>query len=208
MIYLILLLILRKINFMYINALHQQLIELKQLLDHETVEKYNRLNPFSENLINWKSKAIQLFGKDKNITIYDSTTLVGDIDIGNDTWIGPFCSLDGTGGLEIGCHCSISAGTHIQSHDTAKWALSGGIEPYNYQKVKIGNSCFIGVNCVVTAGVKIGNRCLIGAGAVVTKSFADNSIIAGVPAKKIGEVIVSEDGKIEYKYFKDNKNVE
>lgn len=192
----------------YKNELHQQLIELKQLLNHETIEKYNRLNPFSENLTNWKSKAIQWFGEDKNITIYDSTTLVGDIDIGKDTWIGPFSSLDGTGGLKIGSCCAISAGTHIQSHDTVKWALSGGVESYNYQKVEIGNNCFIGVNCVITVGVKIGNRCLVGAGSVVTKSFDNNSIIVGVPAKKIGEVLVLEDGKIDYKYFKENKNLE
>lgn len=192
----------------YKNELHQQLMELKELLDVETLEKYNRLNPFNENLINWESKAIRWFGENKNITIYDSTTLVGDIEIGEDTWIGPFCSLDGTGGLKIGSHCSISAGTHIQSHDSAKWALSGGVEQYNYQRVVIGNNCFIGVNCIITAGVTIGETCLVGAGAVVTKSFDDNSIIVGVPAKKIGEILVSEDGKIEYKYFKDNKNVE
>ncbi len=192
----------------YKNELHRQLIELKQLLDEDTLNKYCRLNPFLENLTDWKQKGKLWFSEDKNITIYDSTTLVGDIDVGSNTWIGPFCSLDGTGGLKIGSNCSISAGTHIQSHDTVKWALSGGIEDYNYQKVEIGNNCFIGVNCVITAGIKIGNRCLVGAGAIVTKSFGDNSIIAGVPAKKIGEVLVSEDGKIEYKYFKDNKNAE
>ena len=69
-------------------------------------------------------------------------------------------------------------------------------------------SLFFRSYCVVVKGISIGDRCLVGAGAIVTKSFGDNSIIAGVPAKKIGEVLVSEDGKIEYKYFKDNKNAE
>jgi acetyltransferase-like isoleucine patch superfamily enzyme len=32
-------------------------------------------------------------------------------------------------------------------------------------------------------GVEVGNGCIIAAGAVVNKSFPENSIIGGVPAK-------------------------
>ena len=37
----------------------------------------------------------------------------GEPKIGKDTWIGYFCLIDGSGGLEIGEHCSISSGVHI-----------------------------------------------------------------------------------------------
>lgn len=36
--------------------------------------------------------------------------------------------------------------------------------------------------------VTIGNNCIAGAGAVVTKDVPDNSIVAGVPAKVIGNI--------------------
>lgn len=53
--------------------------------------------------------------------------------------------------------------------------------------VKIGNDCFIGSNTIIMAGVTIGNGAVIGAGAVVTKDVEPYSIVAGVPAIKIGE---------------------
>ena len=126
--------------------------------------------------------------------------MVGDVEIGENSWIGPFCSLDGTGGLEIGKYCSIAAGTHIQTHDTVKWALSGGKMGYEYASVKIGDYCFIGANSVILKGVTLGDRCLVAAGSVVTKSFESNSIIAGVPAMLIGKVI-QDNGSVELNIF-------
>lgn len=52
--------------------------------------------------------------------------------------------------------------------------------------IRIGKNCCIGNNVFIKHGVTIGNNCFIGANAVVTKSFPDYSVIAGVPAKKIG----------------------
>lgn len=49
----------------------------------------------------------------------------------------------------------------------------------------IGDNVNMGVHAVVIGNIKIGNGCIIGAGSVVTKSFPDNSVIAGVPAKII-----------------------
>lgn len=176
----------------------QELNILKSELQEYTWKTYGRVNPFNEDLADdWKAKGAK-WGT--NITVYDSTTILGEITIGDNTWIGPFCSIDGTGNLSIGSHCSISAGTHIQTHDTVKWALSGGKHPYEYRSVTIGNNCFIGVNSVITAGVNIGNHCVIGAGAVVTKSIPDYSIAVGVPAKIVGKVMIEGD-HIFFEYF-------
>jgi UDP-2-acetamido-3-amino-2,3-dideoxy-glucuronate N-acetyltransferase len=46
----------------------------------------------------------------------------------------------------------------------------------------------IGSNATVIAGVTIGENALIGAGAVVTKDVPDYAIVAGVPARVIGDV--------------------
>jgi acetyltransferase-like isoleucine patch superfamily enzyme len=46
----------------------------------------------------------------------------------------------------------------------------------------------IGSNATILAGVTIGEGALIGAGAVVTHDVADFSIVAGVPARVIGDV--------------------
>src|ERR1044072_2116155 len=46
----------------------------------------------------------------------------------------------------------------------------------------------IGSNATIIAGVTIGEGALVGAGAVVTKDVPDFAIVAGVPAKVIGDV--------------------
>ena len=46
----------------------------------------------------------------------------------------------------------------------------------------------IGSNATIMAGVTIGESALIGAGAVVTADVADYAIVAGVPARRIGDV--------------------
>lgn len=51
----------------------------------------------------------------------------------------------------------------------------------------IGTNSLIGMGAIVLNHAKIGRNCLVGAGALVTegKSFPDNSLIVGTPAKAI-----------------------
>lgn len=46
----------------------------------------------------------------------------------------------------------------------------------------------VGSNATIIAGVSIGERALVGAGAVVTKDVPDFAIVAGVPARVIGDI--------------------
>ncbi len=55
----------------------------------------------------------------------------------------------------------------------------------NAKGIRIGNNCWIGAGVVFCDGVEIGDGCVIGANSVVTKSFSNNCVIAGVPAKVI-----------------------
>lgn len=45
----------------------------------------------------------------------------------------------------------------------------------------------IGSNATIVAGITIGQYALVGAGAVVTKDVPDYAVVAGVPAKIIGD---------------------
>ncbi len=53
--------------------------------------------------------------------------------------------------------------------------------------VIIGNRVWIGYRATVLPGVTIGDGAVVGAGAVVTKDVAPNMIVAGNPAKVIGQ---------------------
>ena len=186
-----------------LSRLKSQLNALHKALRNQTKEEFNRINPFYEDLIDWKERGAFWEDEDRNITVYNSTTINGEVSIGDNTWIGPFCSIDGTAGLKIGRFCSISAGTHIVTHDTAMWALTGGKSEYTYGPISIGDFCYVGTNAVITRNVSVGDRCVIGAGAVVTKDVPDQSIVAGVPARIIGRVILDNSGGVSFEYFPD-----
>jgi len=174
-----------------LNFLLTQLTRLHYKLREHTKKKYKRINPFAEDLFDWKEKGA--FWGGKNVTVYDSTSIVGDVEIGDNSFVGPFCSLDGTGELKIGRYCMICVGTQIITHDAVKYALSGGKHEYEYAPVTIGDCCFLGMHSIILKDVKLGKHSLVGANSLVNRSFGDNSIIAGVPATKIGEVRLEKD---------------
>jgi acetyltransferase-like isoleucine patch superfamily enzyme len=183
-----------------LKKLWGSLIELHHRCRDITRDKYDRLNPVYEDLFDWGERGAYWTGKDRGITIYNSATLLGDVKIGEHTWIGPFSLLDGGGGLEIGRYCSISTGCQVLTHDTVRWALSGGKMQPERNATRIGDCCFLGSHAIVTRGVTIGSHCLIAAGAVVTGDVDDFTIAGGVPARVIGQVVIDDDGKVNLIY--------
>ena len=186
-----------------LNERQQQLLDdLRAVREHlraATRADHTRLNPFTEDLSDWRERGRFWTGDDRDVTIYDSTTLAGDVRIGRGTWIGPFCSLDGTGGLQIGEGCDISAGVQLVTHDTVRRALSGGTATVETAPIAIGDRCFVGSLAVVTRGVTIGRCCVIAAGSVVTADVPAQTIVAGAPARQIGRVdIDGEDVRLVY----------
>lgn len=94
--------------------------------------------------------------------------------------------------IEIGSDTLIGANTKIFDNDfhpiDAAERLSGDMDCLKTLEVKVGTNVFIGCNCIILKGTHIGDNCVVGAGSVVHGSFPSNSIIAGNPAKIIGQV--------------------
>ena len=97
-------------------------------------------------------------------------------EIGDNTMIDMGAVLGGR--ALVGQNCHIGAGT----------VLAGVVEPPSATPVIVEDDVLIGANCVVLEGVKVGKGSVVGAGAVVTQDVAPNTVVAGVPARKIKDI--------------------
>jgi maltose O-acetyltransferase len=94
--------------------------------------------------------------------------------------------IDACGSVIIGDHNMFGPGVYIT--DSNHTLLPGrwvGHCPMETGEVVIGDGCWIGAGAKILKGVRLGNRCVVGAGAVVTKSFSEDSVLVGVPARPI-----------------------
>ena len=161
--------------------------------------EFNRAVPFADAITDrWERARALGFGD--GTSIYDSSLVLGDVRVGAKTWIGPFTVLDGSGGLEIGSTCSISAGVQLYSHDSVRWAVSGGVAEYERAPVAIGDHTYIGPMSIVTKGVRIGKHCVIGANSIVNKDIPDYAIAFGSTCRVVGRVVLSDHGTVSFEY--------
>jgi len=179
--------------------LYGELNALRESLTQHTKDAYNRINPFNENLVDWKEKGKLVTGQENN-TIYESCTIIGDVKFGNNCWIGPFTMLDGGGGLSIGSGVTVAASAMIYTHDTLMHTLSEGKIPYEYKPVIIEDYVFIATHAIVLKGSHIGHHSLIAANSVVSGKSPPYSILAGSPARIIGCVCIESDGSVKLEY--------
>jgi acetyltransferase-like isoleucine patch superfamily enzyme len=120
--------------------------------------------------------------------VHYTSTVGGDIQIGKNVFrsfaLSGGCYIQGINGLRIGDDTLFAAGVKIISanHDFDNFGVMEKSEP-----LVIGRHCWIGANAVILPGVTLGDNVVVGAGAVVTKSIPDNTIVAGVPARPIGQ---------------------
>lgn len=146
-------------------------------------------------------------GRDVRIFQPDMVNLYG-CSIGAETKIGAFVEVQKN--ANIGARCKISShsfvceGVTIEDecfighgvmfiNDTYPSAVDdeGKLQTeadWQVVPTTVKKRASIGSNATIIAGVTIGERALIGAGAVVTKDVPDYAIVAGVPARVIGDI--------------------
>lgn len=117
----------------------------------------------------------------RNVRICSSVRFLGngEIEIGNDVWIGHESMIVSTSSIKIGNHVDIAprvfigTGTHeIDSNGPHSAGKGKNIS------VCVGNGVWICVNSTILPGSDIGNKTIIAAGSVV-KGFLPERVIAG-----------------------------
>ena len=122
-------------------------------------------------------------------TIAADVFVHGPVTLGDEVSLNARVSIDGgAAGVRIGAGSRIATGAAIYAFDH-QTAPDRPIrkQPVRSLGVTIGEDVWIGANACVTDGVTIGDHAVVGMGAVVTKDVAPWSIVAGVPARVIGD---------------------
>lgn len=144
-----------------------------------------------------------------NVKIFypDLVNLYG-CEIGDDSRIGTFVEIQA--GAVIGARCKIQSHSFVCEGVTLEdevfvghgvmfindmyprstnpdGTLKGG-EDWELTTTLIKRRAGLGSNSTILAGITIGEHAIVGAGAVVTKDVPDYAIVAGVPAKIVGDV--------------------
>lgn len=130
-------------------------------------KKYQRHVSLGD-LVFSRDNTASFYGFGEGSTCYNSVLILGEVKVGKNCWIGPNVILDGTGGLEIGDNCTISAGVHIYTHNSIER------KKIKYNKVLIGEKTYIGPNSVIQMGVVIGSNVIVGALSFVNKNIPNN----------------------------------
>lgn len=116
-------------------------------------------------------------------------TYGGNIELGSRVTVNPFCCIQGNCGVEIGddvliaSHVSIFSANHV-FEDASRTIRSQGERG---KGVRIADDVWIGSHSVILDGVTINRGAVIAAGAVVTREVPAFAVVAGVPARKIGQ---------------------
>lgn len=101
--------------------------------------------------------------------------------------------------ITIGDNCMLAPNVQLYTayHPLDPDKRNSGYE--NGAPITIGNNVWIGGNSVVLPGVTLGDNVVVGAGSVVTKSFPDNVVIAGNPARIIKQLTPEQDDLASYR---------
>lgn len=115
--------------------------------------------------------------------------------LGDHVFIGHFSVLDATYGLSIGEGCQIGFFTGVFTHSShvairlygRSYVSTPEKKAYFTAPVEIGAYTFVGAHATLLPGTTLGKGCIVSAYSLVQGEFPDFSILAGQPAKVVGD---------------------
>lgn len=93
--------------------------------------------------------------------------------------------------VKIGQNCMLSTGIYITSSDSHSVCnFDNGSRINGGRSVHISDNVWVGRQSTILKGSNVGKGSIVAAGSLVTGSLDEQSVYAGVPAKKISENIM------------------
>jgi virginiamycin A acetyltransferase len=114
--------------------------------------------------------------------------------VGDDVYIGKGCTIECDGRIGDGTLIANRVGlVGRNDHDyravgvpirRAPWI---GDQDASASRIEIGSDVWIGYGAIVLTGVSVGRGAIVAAGSVVTRDVPDYAIVAGNPAREVGQ---------------------
>lgn len=142
--------------------------------------------------------------------IFPNATVIGDVKIGDETWIGPGAVLRGDyGTINIGSYTAIEDNCVIHARPGETTNIGDHVTVGHLSVIhtgQISDWAVIGMNSTISDFAKVGKWSAVGEGAVVksNSTIDDENIAVGVPAKVIGNI--SEEYRELWIKYKKNYN--
>lgn len=139
----------------------------------------------------------------KSVHIYEGFHIRNPkgIELENGVSVGPKVLLDGRKGISIGKNATIA-------YEAIIWSLNHDYNDIHFcakgAPVTIGEYAWICSRSIILPGITVGKYAVVASGAVVTKDVPDYAVVAGVPAKIVGQ---RKEKEYQYGYIDKEKEV-
>ncbi len=115
--------------------------------------------------------------------------------LADDVFIGHFNFIEASAGVQIGRGTQITNFVSIVSHSTHRAVrVASALSSHDQTEqavlralISIGERCFIGPHSTIEAGTVLGHGTLVAAHSRVRGQFADFAVLAGSPARVVGD---------------------
>lgn len=164
----------------YLTQLRKQCRQQLDILNATCQSEHKRRTQLLKSLFGSTGKRLYIESQFK--CDYGENILVGESFYANFN-----CVILDAAKVIIGDNCLLGpqVGIYTATHPLDPTQRATGLELA--KPITLGDNCWIGGMAVINPGVTLGNNVVVASGAVVTKSFGDNVVLAGNPAKVLKE---------------------